>query len=431
LEGHLLMSQKERKRRGAFEMVQRGSWSLVDAAERLEISYRQCRRSFKRYLLEDDAGLVHKGRGRPSNRRRGDGLRQAVIERCRETYEGFGPTLAAEKLEEEGYKVDHETLRRWLKTAGLWHKRRKRSPYRQRRERRRHFGELIQLDGSFHHWFGEGLPESCLIKLIDDATGIRLSLMAEEETTEACMRALWQWIRRYGMPKALYTDKKNVYVTDRKATLREQLAGEEPRTAFGMACAKLGIEIIAANSPQAKGRVERAHGVDQDRLVKELKLRGVTTIEGANELLAEGFTDKLNEKFAVPAKVEEDYHRRVPSELDLAHVFCFEENRVVTNDWVVRYHNRSFQISSQNESLPKPKSRVIVQRLLDGTVRLLYEEHALRYKEVETTAVKAPLKTASPPKPPTLRTGIKPAANHPWRNSKLCPGSTVIARTQQ
>lgn len=425
------MSEKERKRRGAFEMVQRGSWRLVDAAEHLGISYRQCRRSFKKYVLEDDAGLVHKGRGRPSNHRQDDGLRQAVIERYVEAYEGFGPTLAAEKLEEDGYKVDHETLRRWLIAERIWQKRRKRSPYRKRRERRRHFGELIQLDGSFHHWLGKELPESCLIKLIDDATGIRLSLMAEEETTEACMRVLWAWIERYGVPKALYTDKKNVFVTDREPTLEEQLAGQEPRTVFGKACAKLGIEIITANSPQAKGRVERAHGVDQDRLVKELRLRGVTTIEGANEMLAKGFTDKLNEKFAVRPKDEEDYHRRVPKELVLAHVFCFEESRVVTNDWVVQYHHRSYQISSENQLLPKPKSRVTVQRLLDGTVRLLHGGRPLYYKELGPSAVQTPVKAVSAPQPARVRTGIKPAANHPWRNSKLYPGSTVIARPQQ
>ena len=425
------MSEKERKRRGAFEMVQQGRWCLVDAAEHLGLSYRQCCRSYKRYLVEGDAGLVHKGRGRPSNRRRDEGLRQAVIERYREVYEGFGPTLATEKLEEEGYKIDHETLRRWLKAEGIWRKRRKRSPYRQRRERRWHFGELIQLDGSFHRWFGEGLPETCLIKLIDDATGVRLSLMAEEETTEACMRALWQWIAQYGIPKALYTDKKNVYVTNREPTIQEQLAGQEPRTAFGMVCAKLGIEIITANSPQAKGRVERAHGVDQDRLVKELKLRGVTTIEGANELLAQGFTDKLNEKFAVRAKAAEDYHRRVPKEVNLAHVFCFEETRVVGNDWVVQYHHRSLQIVSQNEFLPKPKSRVTVQRLLDGTVRLLQGRHVLHYKELEATAAQAPVKVVPPPVPARPKTRTKPAANHPWRSSKLYPGSTAIARTSQ
>ncbi|MDP2949662.1 MAG: integrase, partial [Chloroflexota bacterium] len=198
-------------------------------------------------------GLVHQSRGRRSNRQTDPDVRQAILQRYDEVYDGFGPTLAVEKLAPEGYVIDHETLRRWLLAEGKWQRQRRRSPYRQRRERREQFGELVQMDGSFHHWFGSDRPQSCLIEMIDDATGIRLSLMAKEETTEACMRLLWQWVERYGIPKALYTDKKNVFVTNRPATLEEQLAGEEPATAFGKACAKLDIAIIAANSPQAKG----------------------------------------------------------------------------------------------------------------------------------------------------------------------------------
>lgn len=313
----------------------------------------------QRYLAEGDGGLVHKSRGRRSNRSTGEGLRQAVVQRYEEVYEGFGPTFAAEKLAKDGYKVDHETLRRWLIAEGKWQQHRQRHPYRQRRERREHFGALIQMDGRFHHWFGHELGQSCLIELIDDATGKRMSLMAEEETTEACMRALWWWIKRYGVPKALYTDRKNVFVTNREATVEEQLAGEVPRTAFGKACAKLDIEIIPANSPQAKGRVERAHGVNQDRLVKELRLRGVKTIEGANEVLAEGFVDKLNEKFAVRAVSELDYHRPVPAGVNLAYVFCFEESRTVGNDWVLQRRIRGGCFRSRRRVVryPRPRAR--------------------------------------------------------------------------
>ncbi len=426
------MSDKERKRRGAFEMVQRGSWKLVDAAEHLSISYRQCWRSYQRYLREGDVGLVHKSRGGQSNHRKDDDLRQTVLQRYQQAYEGFGPTLAAEKLEEEGCQVDHETLRRWLIADGKWQRRRKRYPYRQRRERRQHFGELIQMDGSHHHWFGEGLPRSCLVEMIDDARGERRGLMAEEETAEACMRTLWQWIERYGIPKALYTDKKNVFVTDREPTLEEQLAGEEPRTAFGKACAKLDIEIIAANSPQAKGRVERAHGVNQDRLVKELKLRGVTTIEGANEVLADGFMDKLNEKFAVPAASEVDYHRPVPPGMNLAHIFCFEESRSVGNDWVVRYQNRLFQIQRENHLLPNPRSKVIVQRLLDGQIRLLYKGEALRYREIAPGQEKLAVeKESTVSQIVTSKVQSKPAPDHPWRWSRLYKGGQIVAQGRQ
>jgi transposase len=429
LEGRLLMSEKERKRKGVFEVVRAGAWSLIEAAEHLEISYRQCKRSYRRYLAQGDAGLVHQSRGRRSNRSKDEILRQAVLKRYDDRYEGFGPTLAAEKLAEDGYRVDHETLRRWLMAEGKWQRRRKRSHFRQRRERRLHFGELVQMDGSIHHWFGEELPLHCLVKLVDDATSTRQGRMAEGETTEACMLVLWAWIERYGIPKALYTDKKNVFVTDREPTVEEQLAGEEPRTTFGKACAKLDIEIITANSPQAKGRVERAHGVDQDRLVKEMRLRGVTTVEGANDLLAEGFMDKLNEKFAVLAGDEADSHRPIPPGMNLAHVFCFEETRAVANDWVVHYQNRLFQIERDNTILPPCRSKVLVQRLLDGQIRLLYKGQPLRFHEIAPDQNKCSVRKEPIASFPAIsKTLHKPAADHPWRWSKLHKGVRLTAQ---
>lgn len=431
MERHLLMSEKERKRKGVFEVVRNSGWSLMKAAEHLQISYRQCRRSYQRYVAEGDEGLVHRSRGRRSNRRKEGRIRQAILNRYDARYEGFGPTLAAEKLGEEGYEVDHETLRRWLIEEGKWQRERKRSPYRQRRKRREHFGELVQMDGSFHHWFGEGLAESCLIKLIDDATGIRMALMAEQETTEGCMRALWGWIKRYGLPKALYTDKKNVFLTEREATLEEQLAGEEPKTAFGKACAKLDIEIITANSPQAKGRVERAHGVNQDRLVKELQLQGVTTIAETNLLLEGRFMDELSEKFGVLAASELDYHRPVPPGMKLAEVFCFEESRVIGNDWVVRYHNRLLQIDKRSHQLARPKAKVIVQRLLDGQIRILHQAQPLAYREIESIPKKPATEqrdSATQTTPPRITRS--PAPDHPWRQRQPYISGRAIIPSQ-
>ena len=426
MEGDLLMSAKERNRKVVFEMVRRGAWTLVDASEHLRLSYRQCRRSYRRWGREGDVGLVHRSRGRPSNRQTEPVVRQAILERYQDEYKGFGPTLAVEKLAGQGYGVDHETLRRWLLAEGKWHRQRRRSPYRQRRERREQFGVLVQMDGSFHRWFGADHPQSCLMEMVDDATGMRLSLMAKEETTEASMRLLWQWVECYGIPKALYTDKKNVFVTDRPATLEEQLAGEEPKTAFGKACAKLDIAIIPANSPQAKGRVERAHGVQQDRLVKELRLRRVTTIEGGNEVLWGGFVGQLNEKFAKPPAVKEDGHRPVPAGVNLAEVFCVEEERLVANDWVVRYHNRLLQISKDNRVLPRPRQKVTVRRLLDGTVQVVYARRALRYREIEADQmVEATKPHKARPQPATVRPVYKPAPTHPWRQSGLFGGGQV------
>jgi transposase len=403
-----------------FEMVQRGTWTLVDAAEHLAMSYRQCRRSYQRYRHEGDAGLVHKSRGRRSNRQTDPATRAAILERYEETYAGFGPTLAAEKLGAEGYAIHHETLRRWLVAEGLWARQRRRSVHRQRRERRERFGELVQMDGSFHHWYGADHPQHCLIEMIDDATGIRLCLLAEEETTEACMRLLWQWIERYGVPMALYTDRKNVFVTERVATVEEQLAGEEPRTAFGLACAKLGIAIIPANSPQAKGRVERAHGVMQDRLVKEFQLRGVTTIAGANAVLDGGFVEHLNEKFAVAPANEQNAHRAVPAGVRLAEVFCFEERRVVANDWVVRYHHRAFQISKEHGGVVRARDTVTIRERLDGTVQIVHGDAPLSCQELPSGKVTQGCdRTRDAVRAATVRVAHPPAADHPWRRGLI------------
>ena len=348
--GHLLMSAKERGRKVEFEGIVEGRMTIREVSGRLELSYRQCRRSYKRFREEGDTGLVHRSRGQPSNRAKRAEFRRAVLERCKERYEGFGPTFASEKLAGDGYELDHETLRRWLIADGQWRRRRKRGKHRARRPRREHFGELVQLDGSHHEWFGAGRPRTCLMNMVDDATGTTMALMANEETTEVAMRLLWRWIERYGIPKALYTDKKNVFVTDREPTIEEQLAGEEPRTAFGKACKKLGIEIIRAHSPQAKGRVERSNGVYQDRLVKELRLHGITTVEQANKLLAEGFSEALNARFEQEPASPTDFHRRVPKRLNLAEVFSWEDRRTLQNDWTIRYNNRFYQILKQNHA---------------------------------------------------------------------------------
>ena len=431
MEGHLQMSTKERDRKAVFEAVKRGSWSLVEASEHLGLCYRQCRRSYQRFKREGDSGLVHRSRGKASNRQTDPGIREAILERYEEVYQGFGPTLAAEKLEEEGYCIDHETLRRWLLGEGKWQRQRKRSPYRQRRERRERFGELVQMDGSFHRWFGPDHPEACLVEMIDDATGKRLSLMAKEETTEACMRLLWEWIKLYGIPKALYTDKKSVFIADRPPTLKEQLAGEEPMSAFGKACARLDIAIIPANSPQAKGRVERCHGVAQDRLVKELGLRGVTTIDGANDVLYGGFTDHLNQKFARSAADAEDAHRAVPAGVKLAEVFCIEEERSVTNDWVLRYYNRYLQISRDNRVLPRQREKVTVRSLLDGSLQVVYGGQLLRHREIPADQVgksTEPDKTVPGAAP---QAAVKtPAPTHPWYRSKLFPNGRAIGASR-
>lgn len=420
MEGHLLMSAKERFRHSVFNEVKAGRLSLLAASGRLNLSYRQCKRLYKRFREEGDSGLVHRSRGRRSNRGKDTGIKARAISMYRERFEGFGPTLAAEKMAAVGVEVDHETLRRWLLSSGDWKRRRKRRGHRRRREPRHHFGELVQLDGSHHRWFGPEGEQCCLVNMVDDATGLTMSLMAEEETTADCMKQLWQWIDNFGIPQALYVDRKSVFVTNREPTIEEELAGKTPKTAFGKACEKLGIEIIEANSPQAKGRVERNHGVYQDRFVKELSLLGVKTIEGANKVLAGGFVDGLNERFCREPAREQDYHRPVPKGMDLADVFCFEEARTVQNDWVVRHDNNHYQIQSDNRPLPKPGDKITVRTRLDGSMDLVYKKKPLKHTRLSREAISERKKKADNP-PPKKKNVIplkKPSASKsPWRQN--------------
>jgi transposase len=380
------LSQKERRRLKLLEEVKKQHLRVAEVAKVLEISYRQAHRIWVRYREEGDSGLVHQGRGRTPNNAIGDELKQKILRRYEEHYAGFGPTLAAEKLAEEGMEIDHNTLWRWLREAGRWTRQRARYPYRRWRERRMHFGELVQLDGSHHDWLEERGEDCCLMNMVDDTTGITLSLMAKEETTEAAMRLLWAWITRYGIPASLYCDRKNVYVTEREPTLPEQLAGQEPLTAFGLACEKLGVEIITAYSPQAKGRVERNHGVYQDRFVKELRLKGIRTIEDANTLLESGFIDSLNRRFAKPAASTADCHVPIINGTDLRAVFCFEVQRTVGRDWVVQSDCRRFQVLRDAKPLPRAGSQVTVARWLDGSIHLLVKGKEIRYQEIEPVA---------------------------------------------
>jgi transposase len=278
-----------------MERVEAGNLKLKDAAVILGISYRQAKGIRSRHKQEGDRGLVHRSRGRTSNRGYTQAVKDQVLCQYREIYAGYGPTLFAEHLQEmHGLEIDHETLRRWLLDKGLRQKR--------HRKRKPHFGEMVQMDGSHHDWLSGKGEQCCLMVMVDDATGYTMAGMSGEETTEAALRLLRSWIEVQGVPLALYTDRKNVFITEREPTLEEELSGQEPLSVFGKACQKLGIRIIPAYSPQAKGRVERKNGVFQDRWVKELALKGITDIDAANEELPT-FTAKLNRKFCVtPAR---------------------------------------------------------------------------------------------------------------------------------
>ena len=275
------MSQRELRRVEVLARVASEELRLVDVGKMLGLSYRQAKRLWQRYREEGAEGLKHRSAGRESNRAKPKKFRERVLRLVRKKYSGevderFGPTLAAEHLEsEDSLEVNPETLRRWMLEEGLWSRARKRRKHRRRREPQAHFGELVQLDGSFHRWFEERGPKGCLMNLVDDATTTTLGRIGAEETTWTAARVLRRWIEKYGVPLALYTDWQAVYIQE--PTEKQLRRGEAAVTQFGRMCARLGIRIIAANSPQAKGRVERNHGTHQDRLVKKLRRKNIGT----------------------------------------------------------------------------------------------------------------------------------------------------------
>jgi transposase len=414
------MSQRELRRVEVLARVRSKQLRIVDASRLMHVSYRQAKRLWSRYRVEGAVGLKHRSAGRPSHHAHEEKFRKRVLQLVGEKYGGavgerFGPTLAAEHLSsEDGLKIDAETLRRWMLAEGLWSRERKGWRHRRRRERKEHFGELVQMDGSFHAWLEERGTEGCLIDMVDDATNITWAQLGEEETIWAAADGLRAWIERYGVPLALYVDWKNLY--KRSATPGERLRGEEPITQFGRMCAKLGIEIIAANSPQAKGRVERVHGTHQDRLVKKLRRRAIGTHEAANVYLEREYLPEHNRRFARAAARPEDYHRRAPRAAELDRIFQLESERVVSEDWVVRYDNRYFQLGPQNLHAPV-QSKVLVCEGRRGGIRIEYRGRAVSWKEIAAPAKPQPTTAVTRVAVAIAKRTRVPAADHPWREA--------------
>jgi Helix-turn-helix domain len=402
--GRIGMSQRELRRVEVLARVKSRDLKVLDAGSLLRVSYRQAKRLWKRYREEGAKGLKHRSAGRASVRAKPARFRRRVMKLVREKYGGgegerFGPTLAAEHLaSEDGMRIDAETLRRWMLAEGLWSRRRKRELYRQRRERRRHFGELVQMDGSFHGWLEDRGPGGCMMNMTDDATSEVELRLGEEETIWAAANTLRAWIEKHGVPQALYVDWKNLY--KRAPTQREQLRGQEPVTQFGRMCGKLGIEIIAAGSPQAKGRVERNHGTHQDRLIKKMRRKKIRTHEQANLYLQQEYLPEHNERFRYAATEVEDYHRRAPSAVKLQEVFRLESERILSNDWVVRYENRLFQVQGQSRRYAPAQGQVVVCEWQNGTVEIEYCGRKLPWKEILGTA---PRVSAEPKPSPLFR----------------------------
>ena len=393
-EDSVSLSQRELDTLKVLAAVRDGQRSQVEAARLLGMTPRHVRRLLRKLQDGGDAALAHGLRGQPSNRQSPEDLRQRVLRAYRADFHDFGPTLACEKLAERGLHLSRETLRRWLIEEGLWQPRQRRDTHRRRRARRACFGELVQMDTSIHNWL-EGRGEAMvLVNMIDDATSRILAGFYEGETVEAHFDLLGQWLQRYGRPVALYTDRDSIFEYQSKGR-----GDPEGLTQFGRALQELGVELILARSPQAKGRVERFFETAQDRWVKELRLAGVTTRAQANALAHRLLIPQFNRRFTVSPASANDAHRPLGSDHHLAAILSLQQERVVANDYTVRFENRIYQVD-------KPiypglrRGRVVLELRLNGTMAIRFGDKYLKYHEVATRG--AALGGAAPQTPRSL-----------------------------
>lgn len=417
-EGHITMSGKEVDRLGVIQTVVGKQLTQAEAGGQLRLSVRQVKRLVRRYRVQGAAGLVSGHRQRRPNNAIAEKVRQAAVGIVCARYADFGPTLAHEKLAaHHGYTHSVETLRQWLMAAGLWRpKRCKPARIHPRRPRRPCLGELVQIDGSPHDWFEDRGARCTLIVFIDDATSRLLALrFAPAETTAAYMQTLGQYLGQHGRPLALYSDKHSIFRVNHPAR-------EGELTQFSRALKTLDITPIHANSPQAKGRVERANQTLQDRLVKELRLRGIDDIDAANAWLPE-FVQAYNARFAVEPQNPVDAHRPVLHSADeLALILCLHHTRKLSKNLAFQFKNRAYQLQGQGQGYRLRGTTLTVCEDFDGTLTLLHQAKTLPCrllaegeppialddeKSVHHTVEKAKATRAARP-------AYKPAPDHPW-----------------
>jgi hypothetical protein len=416
----IALSQRERDRLKVLHEVEQKHLTQVEAAQQLKRTDRQVRRMLIRIREHGDGGIVHRLRGRPSNRKLAVTLEHKILARVRQRYADFGPTLAAEHLAKDGLAVSRETLRKWMTQAAFW------CPRRQRvkkihvwRERRASFGELVMQDSSPFRWLEDRGPACQLIALIDDATSRIWARFTEHDTTEENLRTLQGWLRRYGRPLAHYTDKNSIFRTARRAAIPEQLQGEGACSQFGRALKELGIEWIAAQSPQAKGRIERLFETLQDRLVKEMRLVGIDSIEAANHFLETRFLPEWEERFTVAARTPRNAHRRLGPEHRLEEILSVRVVRKVGDDHTVSWEGSRWGVPREDVCAGLRGAQVEIERRLDGSHWLRFRKRYLRLRPCPEPAPRAAspsgLRPAGLPAHRVSKPYKKAPPNHPWR----------------
>lgn len=380
----LTITQREMDRLSVIRCVIAKKLTWREAAQQLDLSLRQIGNLAARVRSQGNKGIIHGLRGRPSNHQIKPGLIDRAIALVRSRYPDFRPTFACEKLKEKHkISLSRETLRKAMIQEGIWRGRKKEVIYRSWRQRRSCLGEMVQLDGSHHDWFEGRSPRCVLVAFVDDATSqiLHAEFVSSESALEL-FRATKNYLLKWGRPLSFYVDKHAIFYITEQTIVESHLRDPQPMTHYTRAMADLGIEMIPAHSPQAKGRVERSFETLQDRLIKEMRLRNVSNQEQGNRFLQEFFINDYNRRFGISAANAFDTHRTLDPSKPLDEILCFKTQRTVLNDFTLRFQNGFFQILKDNKVKVRPKERVMVHLHMDGTIHLNYKGKPLNFKPI-------------------------------------------------
>lgn len=410
------MSEKELYRLQIMTQLAEHRITQKQAGELLGVSERHVKRIWRRFKLKGPEGLVNQSRGKPSHNQLSEEVKQQVLDLILERYRDFGPTLATEKLTEvHGLRISDESVRKLMIAEGLWKQRRKRKlRVFQMRERRACFGELVQIDGSDYDWFEGRSPRCTLLVFVDDATGKLVEMrFVPHETFFGYCEAARSYFERYGKPGAFYSDKHGIFHLN-----NPKVSPGDGLTEFSRAMQELEIQIICANTPQAKGRVERANQTLQDRLTKELRLQGISTPEEANEWLPTFIAD-YNQRFATPPRSSVDAHRPLGDADQLDRILCRKAERVLSKNLTFQYHRSVYQIQVDRPTYAMRNAKVTILENSKGEITVLYKNQPLAFVLSSRQAEQAKVVAAKSVDFELLNASKahKPAANHPWRSS--------------
>lgn len=402
----MTMSQRDLNRLHIAHKILDKELKQVDAAGILKLSARQIRRIIKKVRTEGDRGILHKARGRGSNRKLSKKIKKKTIKLYKQKYSDFGPTLANEKLFEiDKIKIANQTLRNWLIEKGEWVPKRRKKKYRQWRERKPHFGQMLQGDGSEHDWFEDRAPKCVLMGYIDDATGNVFARFYKYEGTIPAMDSFKRYIKKYGIPQSIYMDNHAAYKNKKKLTIEEELEGRKPLSQFERGVKELGVEFIHAHSPEAKGRIERLFETFQDRVIKEMRLAGVNSIPEGNKFL-ESYLPKYNKRFRVLPAKKGNVHRTLEKHIKLDAKLCIKNKAVLRNDFTAVCNKKLYQILDKTRA-----KKITIEERLNGRIVLTDGEKILKYKEI----LQRPAKSLPKKKKLVKQAPNRPANNHPWK----------------